>query len=82
MQKRGKQSRNNSVALGQSLVPLQGIYIAVFLRCFAGTETPTNWKKLTKVPTAHRPQTGWNQKVNDADSQLPHHQPVRRMSLS
>ena len=24
-----------------------------------------------------RPQTGWNQKVVDADSRLPHHQPIR-----
>ena len=28
------------------------------------------------------PQTSWNQKVDDADSRWPHHQPVRRISMS
>ena len=34
------------------------------------------------LPTSSRPQTSWNQKVKDADSPLPHHQPIRRMSMS
>ena len=34
------------------------------------------------LPRAGRPQTGWNQNVDDADSQLPHHRPIRRMSVS
>ena len=33
-------------------------------------------------PQVCRPQTGWKEKVNDADSYLPHHQPIRRMSTS
>ena len=33
-------------------------------------------------PWACWPQTGWNQKADDADSHLPHHQPIRRMSMS
>ena len=30
-------------------------------------------------PLACRPQTGWNQKVNDADYRLPHKQPSKRL---
>ena len=45
---------------------------------------PTN-KSRTHTP-AHRPQTHWNQKVDDVDirntTQLPHHQATRRMSTS
>ena len=33
-------------------------------------------------PQAQRPQTSWNQKVNDVDSSLPQHPPVSRTSLS
>ena len=36
------------------------------------TETPTRWKKLksmARCPQAGRPQTGWNQKVDDVDAQ-------------
>ena len=32
-------------------------------------------------PQACRPQTSWNMKVDDLDSYLPHHQPIRRMSM-
>ena len=47
------------------------------------TETHTRWEKLTVCcPQAHRYQIGWNQKVYDADSHLPHQQPVRRMCMS
>ena len=50
--------------------------------CFADTEIPSRWKKLTICcPQACRPQAVWNQKVDDADSQLPHHQPIRKMSM-
>ena len=31
-------------------------------------------------PQAHRFQTSWNQKVDNVDSRLPHHQPIRRVS--
>ena len=34
------------------------------------------------LPQAPRPQMGWNQKVDDTDSHLPHHQPIRRTSTS
>lgn len=40
----------------------------------------TRWEKLTaSCLQAYRPQTGWNQKMGDADSQLEQHQPVGRM---
>ena len=68
---------------GKVLVPSQGIHITRSLSCFSDTESPTRWEKLTVCcPQALRPQTGWNQKVDDADSHLPHHQPSRRMSRS
>ena len=44
------------------------------LSCFADTETPTRWEKLTVNDVyclqLHRLQTGWNQKVDHADSHL------------
>ena len=50
-------------------------------KCFAATEPPTRQEKLTVCcPQAHRFQTSWNQKVDDVDSRLPHHQPIRRVS--
>ena len=34
-----------------------------------GTETPTRWEELTVCcPQARRPQTSWNQQVDDDDS--------------
>ena len=46
-------------------------------------QTPTRWRKLTGCcPPAWRPQARWNQKADDADSQLPHHQPIGRVSTS
>ena len=50
---------------GRVLVPPQRIHITIPLSCFADTETPTKWEKLTVCcPQAHRPQTwlepeGW-----------------------
>ena len=59
------------------------IFEAISLSCFAGTEIPTRWKKLTAYwSQAGRPQMGWNQKVNDIDSWLPHHQPIRRVLIN
>ena len=56
------------------------IFWAIFLSCFSDSETPLRWKKLTAHwPPAHRPWTNWNQRVDDADSHLPCHQPIRRM---
>ena len=50
---------------------------------FTETETPTRWKKLTvQCSQACRPQTGWNQKLDDVDSRLRHCQPIRRMSMN
>ena len=67
---------------GKILVPHQRIHTTIPLSCFADNETPSRWEKLTCCPEAHRPQTSWNQKVDDADSYLPHHQPIRRMSMN
>ena len=41
------------------------------MSCFADTETSTRCKKLIAYcPQAHRPQTGWNQKVHDFFNKL------------
>ena len=75
--------RNSSAALRQGLSSAEGIYLTGSLSCFADTETPTRWEKLTACcPPAHRPQTSWKQKIGDADFHLLHHQPIRRMSRS
>ena len=50
------------------------------LSCFADTETPIRWNEC--CPQTHSPQISWNQKGNDSDSQLLHHQPIRSMSTS
>ena len=52
----------------------------VSLSCFCNTETHTRWEKLTECPQAHRSQTNWNQKVDDGNCHLHHHQAIRRMS--
>ena len=65
---------------GRVLVPPQGIHRTIPLICFADTETPVRWEKLTVCcPQARRPQTNRNQKVDDVDSHLRHYQPIRRM---
>ena len=52
------------------------------------TPHPPRWRMVTKCWTwAHRPQTGWNQTIDDKDSWNitllpPHHQPIRRKSMS
>ena len=61
-----------------SWLPPQAIYI-VPLSCFCNTETHTRWEKLTECPQAHRSQTNWNQKVDDGNYPLHHHQPIRKM---
>ena len=80
MQRQGRSSQETIVQpWGRVLVPPQGIQTTTSLSCFADTESPTRWEMLTVCCSqACRPQTGWNQKVDDADSQLPHHQPIRR----
>ena len=72
---------------GRVLVPPsrgdRWMIITTSLSCFADNEVPTRWKKLAVCcPQACKPQTGWNQKIDDADSNLSHHQPVRGMSMS
>ena len=53
--------------------------LELFCRCWS----PTGWKKSSVCfPQAHRPLTGWNQKVDDADSQWPHHPSIRKMSMN
>ena len=83
MQRQGRSSQDKIVQpWGRVLVPPQGIHVTISLSCFADTETPTRWEKLTVCcPQACRPQTSWNQ-VDDTDSQLPHHRPIRRMPMS
>ena len=50
---------------------------------FADIETPAKWETITVCcPQAQRPQTGWNQRVNDVESRLPHHPPVSRRSMT
>ena len=77
---REKQSRETIVQpWGKVLVPHQWIHITISLSCFADTETLTRWVWCAAHKQC-RPQTSWNQKVDDADSHLPHHQPIRRTS--
>ena len=74
---RGRSSeRNSSTASGQVLNP-SGLHSTGSLSCFADTESPTRWERLT-VPCSQAcgAQTCWNQKAEGADSRLPHH-PVR-----
>ena len=70
MQRQGRCSQETTVQpWSRVLVSPQEIYITIFWSCFADTETPTRWKDLTVCcPQASRPQTGWNQKVEDDDS--------------
>ena len=83
-----RQGRNNQEATvqpqGRVLVPHQGICTSS--RCFADTETPTRWEKLTvnnsMLPISTKTQTGWNQEIDDAYSHLPHQQLIRRLSMS
>ena len=57
---------------GRVLVLPQEIYITVSSSRFADTETPTRWGKLTVgCPQALRAQTGWKEKVGNADSHSP-----------
>ena len=70
MQRQGRNSQETiPQPWGRVPVPPQGIHITISLSSSADTETPTTWEKLTACcPQAGRPQTGWNQKVDDADS--------------
>ena len=53
--------------------------LELFGRCWS----PHQVKEVAVCcPQACRPQTGWNQKVDDADSQWPHHSPVSKISRS
>ena len=80
-QRQGRSSeRNSSAASGQVLIP-SGDTQTGSLSCFADTESPTRWEKLTvRRPQERGAQTCWNQKVEDEDSRLPHHPPVRGKS--
>ena len=82
-QRQGRSSeRNSSAASGQVLIP-SGDTQTGSLSCFADTERPTRREKLTVCrPQARGAQTCWNQKVEDADSRLPHHPSVRGRSVS
>ena len=52
------------------------------LELFSRYRNPHHVGEVTVCcPQTCRPHTGWNQKVDDADSQLPHHQPMRRLSM-
>ena len=70
VQRQGRRSQETTVQpWSRVLVLPRDIYITIFWSCFADTETPTRWKNLTVCcPQASRPQTGWNQKVEDDDS--------------
>ena len=80
MWRQGRNSQeNNNIALGQGPgSPSRDTHNEIcelFCRY--------RWEELTVCcPQALRPQTPWNQEVDDADSHLPHHQPVRRTSTS
>ena len=49
--------------------------------CFKDTKTPSRWEKLTVCcPQNTQTSNRWNQKVDDVNSRLPHHQPIRLRS--
>ena len=76
----------NKQPWGKVLVPHQGIHTAVPLRCSADTETPCRWEKLMIndgiLPTSRKTPDQLDLKIEDADSFLPHHPPIRRLSTS
>ena len=77
------QSRNYSAAAGQGPGPPQGVPATISLSSFADTEIFIRLEKLTGCcPQAGRPQTSWNQNIDDGDSRLHHLQPIRRLSTS
>lgn len=80
---REEQQEKQQRSLGAGADPPQGIHSTGSLSCFADTESPTKREKLTvRRPQARGAQTCWNQKVEDADSRLPHHPPVRGRYVS
>ena len=68
------------------LVPHQSIHTAISLSYFTDTESPSRWDKLMAndgmLPTNIKTPDQLDLKADDADSYLPHHQPIRRMSMS
>ena len=64
----------------------QQIHITISLSYFADTETPSRWEKLTLngsvLPTSLQTPDQLDLKFADADSYLPHYQPIRRMPMS
>ena len=69
---------------GRLLVPHHQIHSTVSLSHSGDTETPSRWEKLRINNANHK----WidsgqlNLKVDTVDSYLPHHQPIRRKSMS
>ena len=70
---------------GRLLEPHQQIYSTISLSHSADTETPPRWEKLminsSMLPTSMQTPDQLDLKVDDADS-LPHHQPIRGMSMN
>ena len=64
----------------------QRIHTTISLSYFADTEMPSKWKKVMinndMLPTSMQTPDQLELKANDADSNLPHHQPIKRMSMS
>lgn len=76
------QSGNDSAATGQGPGPLTGCQHNIS-ELFCRHWNLHQVEKLTGCcPQAWRPQTSWNQNIDNADSHLPHLQPVRRLSTS
>ena len=71
---------------GKVLFPYQRIHTTPSLSYFADTETPSRWEKLMInndiLSTSMWTPDQLDLKVHDADSYLPHHQPIKRMSRS
>ena len=68
------------------LFPHQVIHTTISLSYFADTEAPSRWEKLTihdgMLPTSTEIPDQLDLKVDEADSHLTHHKPIRRMSRS
>ena len=81
---REKQTVRSRLGLKFSF-PIGG-YTQQSLAYFADTETPPKWEKLaindSMLPTSLETPEQSDLKAHDADSYLPHHQPIRRTSRS
>ena len=74
--------RNSSAALGQSPGSPSTDTRSTIFELFCRYWNSYQVGEVNSMLPTHTPQTSWNQKVDDVLSHLPHHQPVRGMSVN